>query len=94
MRRLLWCPTSALEADGLTERMLSKTVYDLLAYGYRSVKTKEVELLVATTDLPSIIVNESDLLNMKPPWAGSPSVCKSFKIARHGARNDICISFL
>ena len=62
-------------ADGLTKSMISEILYDLLTFGYWRVETKGIECLVATIDAPAVTVNESDLINMKPSWAESPSVC-------------------
>ena len=62
-------------ADGLTKSMISEILYDLITYGYWRVETKGIECLVATIDAPAVTVTENDLIQMKPSWAESPSVC-------------------
>ena len=75
IRRCFWCPTTAMVADGLTKSMLSEMLYGLNTYGYWRVDTKGIECLVATIDAPAVTVTENDLIQMKPAWATSPSVC-------------------
>ena len=67
-------------ADGLTKSMISEILYDLLTYGYWRVETKGIECLVATIDAPAVTVTEGDLMNMKPSWAESPSVCMATRL--------------
>ena len=60
--------------------MISEILYDLITYGYWRVETKGIECLVATIDAPAVTVTGNDLIQMKPSWAESPSVCAALSM--------------
>eukprot|EP00959_Pyramimonas_sp_CCMP1952_P465973 9489202-Pyramimonas_sp.AAC.1 len=62
-------------ADRLTKSMVSEILYDLITYGYWRVETKGTECLIAAIHAPAVTVTENDLIQMKPSWAESPSLC-------------------
>eukprot|EP00959_Pyramimonas_sp_CCMP1952_P338419 7087102-Pyramimonas_sp.AAC.1 len=58
------------------------------------VETKGIECLVATIDAPAITVTENDLIQMKPSWAESPSVCAVLTTMDWYASNGDVLEYL